>query len=117
MNREIKFRVWKTETKEWVTLFNRHVGDKQPIVSEVYTSCDYFILQQYTGLKDKYGKEIYEGDILRSHEGVIREVIWYIPDSAWRLKEKNGNVTMSFKGWVFDTTIIGNIYENPELLK
>lgn len=134
-NRDYKFRVWDGETMDYCEdsysfcIFKNKVhevdyrADYCQVQNFAYETADVNLnpqdcaIMQYTGLKDKYGKDIYEGDILRSHEGIIREVLWYIPDSAWRLKEKNGNVTMSFKGWVYDTTIIGNIYENPELLK
>lgn len=74
------------------------------------------ILMQYTGLKDKNGKEIYEGDILSTGnlESGHRIVEVYFKDGCFYTKDE------SFKKWRVagwrTTEIIGNIYENPELL-
>ena len=75
----------------------------------------YFDIQQYTGLKDKNNKEIYEGDICKCRglgtiKTVVVEDIRQIPVqvSAWPTIYGKGNG---------ECEIIGNIYQNPELLK
>ena len=82
---------------------------------------------QYTGLKDKDGKEIYESDILGFSFGIpptlaIMEVYWNDYDLSWGIKCKNAKPKtekLSFfpKGNIYDIEIIGNIYENPELVE
>ena len=87
---------------------------------------DYFdtedmILMQYTGLKDKNGKEIYEGDIISNgYEKCI--VVWVKEQAGFMLKltnkeyekEKWTNPMIDLRK---DDEVIGNIYENPELLE
>ena len=68
---------------------------------------------QFTGLKDKNGKEIYEGDVVRysaNKEEHISEVVYI--ESFFGV-EKHTGILSSF----YPIEIIGNIYENPELLK
>lgn len=84
------------------------------------------ILRQYTGLKDKNGKEIYESDILeqiRESKKGYYTVVWH--DNGFKLEYK---FTRKYQGEEYTDTnylpiyqdyylVIGNIYENPELLK
>lgn len=80
--------------------------------------------REYTGLKDKNDKDIYEGDILEwhSHKNVTynNEVYFCVGTATCGYKIKNGRYHkgLSFNG-IFNTkaVIVGNIYENPELLK
>lgn len=78
MNRELKFRVWSIEDKNWdnpsiLEVWNDS-GKLEPFqyiktghLNPIYMPLENYIIQQFTGLKDKNGKEIYEGDII-SHE-------------------------------------------------
>jgi uncharacterized phage protein (TIGR01671 family) len=80
-------------------------------------------LMQYTGLKDKNGREIYEGDVLAfSNSPEIPKGHVHFKDGGWRVLR---NIKLK-TDWINDTylrsytkrhVVIGNIYENPELLK
>ena len=102
-NREIKFRAWDTEYREWREDFTIQADGKVHDIDGNETGT--IVLMQFTGLKDKNGKEIYEGDIVKSADGV-GEVKWR--GGAWGYS----NVM-----WNEKYEVIGNIYENPELLQ
>jgi len=85
------------------------------------------VLMQYTGLKDKNGKEIYEGDIVEAYDGT-RDVVKigrYNVDVAeygcpvCGVYTNSGIVYHALFGWDWagEVKVIGNIYENPELVK
>lgn len=71
-------------------------------------------LGQFTGLHDKNGKDIYFDDIVRNKYGDIGSVIWF---SDWTLRVDWGGGDIHFIDPEWGLEVIGNIHDNPELLK
>lgn len=132
MNRDIKFRVWDNSTKRWIKewddfapLFIYQFNDKNLFRTfNLGRDKERFISQQFTGIKDKNNKEIYEGDILENklYKNKFR-VAWCNEDENFieycgfvtiNLENKDRNLFLA-KNFI-NCEIIGNIFENPELL-
>ena len=104
--RELKFKCWNKKTKTMFLVFDL-------FTEQVLFNKSEDILMQYTGLKDKNGKEIYEGDILNwIDSGDVMEVKWI--DASWQVFGSFNN--FSNHNWK-NSEVIGNIYENPKLNK
>lgn len=147
MSREIKFRIYDTDEKQMfyqedidyidinneIAYINQDGGGYDYLIDFVYGDGK---LMQYTGLKDKNGKEIYDGDILRCKclkkcklDSCAEKVIQYKNsiiewwesgcNLGYRLRDSKGK-TMMIKPThlrTMEVEVIGNIYENPELLE
>jgi uncharacterized phage protein (TIGR01671 family) len=93
-----------------------------------YESASYLdnelVLLPSTGLKDKHGKEIYEGDVVKDKFNDVFEVIYLVDFAAFGMEEIGNRTYINFLGRIFtedkdyyDWEVIGNIYENKELLQ
>jgi len=122
MNREVKFRAWDGEKMiDWLTLSQSAWNRDMSILYRVMVSHrpDYDLMQ-YTGLKDKNGKEIYEGDIVNgaSFNGSYAhgEVVWWT--GGWCIQpipDIEGIVELYINVSTYE--VIGNVYENKELIQ
>ncbi len=69
---------------------------------------------QFTGLKDRNGKEIYEGDIVTNTDGDKRKIVYY--EMMFEMRLLNGKKDSAATTWYYEVEVIGNIYENPDLI-
>jgi uncharacterized phage protein (TIGR01671 family) len=134
MSREIKFRVWCVKTKHFTDspfvscsggqLLWLHTGN-QISISNVDNDKEY-IVERFTGLKDKNYKEIYEGDILEVEDSYKCKVIYDEVAAAFQccnlLDRNNYDNDMygekAYLNWhIIYCVVVGNIHENAELLK
>ena len=143
--KEIKFRVWdKVNKKYWENIFQAYAGNLHelslslsgrlkyrtiqgtgftdegfvPETVNMHTTIDEslfkdrFILQQFTGLQDKNEKEIYEGDIVKCFR------YWNNPEEYTVVIEDIRKLPLNiFGSELVSREVVGNIFENPELLK
>lgn len=128
--REIKFRAWHRELEEWTNYSINNIDgnlvdfcNKEAGCWETDKEGKRFVLSQYTGLKDNNDREIYEGDIVKAISfarwiGVVKysdENQAFIFDDLD--KKYRGKSTVFINQFDDGFEILGNIYENPELLK
>lgn len=144
--REIKFRAWNKKRNKWMSEYHYSINENGTIslmVGNYDDSSNDIELIQFTGLKDKNGKEIYEGDIIKSihklNPLMIKDEFSIVGYSYNQVEFVSGRFIGQPKKWDNEiseyfgkngiygftpneltkpsTEIIGNIYENPELFK
>ena len=117
MNRQIKFRAWESYGSKWV--YSDDFENMSDFWKEIECgNLDKNTLGQFTNLLDKNGKEIYEGDIVRWREfpKEVGEVKYDTDMFVVKLSDSEScHLSGAFN--FGDYEVIGNVYENPELLK
>jgi len=129
MTREIKFRAWDKPNKRMCYFNNGFIQNNEydiwhlDAVNDCDNICDVpcednIELMQFTGLKDKNGKEIYEGDIIKDDENYQGVVEWNEDYVGWNYYDKHVEEHLDFQ-CVGENhlEVIGNIYENKELIE
>lgn len=128
--REILFRGKRTDNGEWVdgNLFVDEKNEKHEIIVgyvnyRIAWEVDPETIGQYTGLTDKNGKKIFEGDIVKDDWGKIYKVFYTFYSCAFMVNCSNppneyekGNYRLG-RAWCGTIKVIGNIHDNPELLE
>jgi uncharacterized phage protein (TIGR01671 family) len=124
MNREIKFRGQQINTKKWVYGYlyrnkglyviceNIRYAEEEPILLDT--------VGQYTGLHDKNGREIFEGDIVKLDSNMLKItgiVTYHNNEAIFVLEDLHDEIEECLWYMQEDLEVIGNIYDNPELLE
>lgn len=115
-NREIKFRAWDEYQKkmlDWIDITNPL---KLTLSNLLNGLIEHLKPMQYTGLYDKNGKEACEKDLIKSINGMIGHIEYSEVHTAFIVYTYNDDIAGE---WLhnYEFEIIGNIYENPELIK
>jgi uncharacterized phage protein (TIGR01671 family) len=126
--REIKFRIWDKERKNWGWTYSLALHCSGQLYSHpgCHNQTPHYEIMLSTGLKDKNGKEIYEGDIIKWSEDHltdggeniktikdIGEVIWSPEFAMFGLRGRELGHWQFYEHQEYE--VLGNIYENPEL--
>ena len=121
--REIKFKGVDIADDKWIYGSLVKVGEDYHILgggeteAHEYNIVDEESIGQFTGLKDKNRKDIYEGDILKHEDEDAMYVRWYKEYVEFKLMGPNDETTTLTDWYAEDTEVIGNIFENKELLE
>lgn len=111
---KIKFRAWDKQLKVWVEdiyigndgwFFQNSLNDHNPNIE----------IQLFTGFLDKNREEIYRGDFLKGDDNKKEEVVWSNERGQWMIRN-NENPDDNLNFFAPCCEVIGNVFENPELL-
>jgi len=124
--REIKFRAWDSEK----IIYGVDISNNGTVIQSGYEYPSWVIMQ-FTGLTDKNGKEVYSDDLMKDDEGrifriyhvnggfVIKAYYWFRGTKDLSISDElifESLTNPQNKSWVCQCQVVGNIYENPELL-
>jgi uncharacterized phage protein (TIGR01671 family) len=119
MNRELKFRVWcvhPESDESFFDYFDIYSNDLQNLASSLVIIDK---IEQYTGLKDRNDKEIYEGDIVKWNINDTEKtgVVVFDVGSFWLDKDLSTGFSICNDWYSGEYEVIGNVHEDPELLE
>ena len=124
MKDRFRFRVWLKDTNKMYNVHSLHIGTNKAIISSRYGNVSIYInknsiLMQSTGLKDKNSKLIYEGDrVYIDYEDETAIIKWSDDLARFTIHFEDEAVFADFDNYYSkELEVIGNIYENSELLK
>ena len=137
MNDRYLFRGRQTDKEKWiygVPVKGTGEDDSEILIIESVFKCDEYACRgceftpvipstvgQYTGLKDKNGKRIFEGDVVEDEQsGICYFIKWFSECVCYSLANRNGEMNFGcdeFEMFLNDLSVIGNIHDNPELLE
>lgn len=124
--RTIKFRGIDAPNDDWVygslviVNDNFHILEDEEDTAHDYNRVDEETVGQFTGLKDKFGNEVYEGDLLSRNTGLTYQVYWNNNESGFNMKNTSwadDDCPMNFYNVEGRFEVVGNIHDNPELNK
>ncbi len=116
MQRKIKFRVWDKINKRFVTNVNQDSETKLNYDTKFLVYWNNYEFMQFTGLKDKNVKEIYEGDIVKYMDKYVMKIVWNI-EGFWEMINEENKIRGPIGNYIGFMEVIGNICENKELIK
>ena len=125
MKREIKFRGKSLKSGGWLIGSHFYDGSLHYILTNSITGAEDYegcvvsenTVGQFTGLKDKRGNEIFEGDIVQDGWDCINLVVWDEETGGLYFKSENGVFSTALDTEFETMLVIGNLYDNPELWK
>ena len=127
--RDIKFRVWDGEKIVSISraLFNDSVcvQHNRDDGFDIEPTFDSVVLMQFTGIADRNGVDIYEGDLIKNQHGRTAEVAWnkfiasfdseFVSDDGSAPPHQDKSHGFHNASWRYEVEVIGNIYESPDI--
>jgi len=120
---ELKFRAWtgKLMINRGLCDRNWYDDDNKCVTGAMPDDKNNLAIMQFTGLTDKNGKDVFEGDLLQNESGRIGKVVWHKYCACWDAEVVYAPRSSDFHGfinrdWKYHVEVIGNCHQHPELM-